>query len=442
MEKLCGKHVWKMARTKHPRHLVQRGKTYYAALDIPKDLRSRFGGKARFMQSLRTDSESDATILAAPLLANWKRQIHLARRAKSDLGQELLLKAEDWNRDLKKANADEREVLEGVLEEHLGALKIPREQLRDDFINIVMGTAVRLDMHIDAWINALPDQQQKTLDMKRSDARRFAERFRQSDAVTVRAVREWTTRLHREDGLSVNTIKRILSACRSFWKYLSRADLVPEGTDPFADVLPATNNRSKTERQKERVPFEPQEVVKLHERAVHKGDLALADLIWLAMWTGCRIDEVCSLEIASVFEDYILIQDAKSAAGDRRVPIHSALETRLRELVNASPDGYVLPGLSSTNKYASRSGAIGKRFGRLKAETGFPKNKVFHSIRHTVTTMLEQSGVPENISADIVGHEKRTITYGLYSGGTSFAARKEAIEKLAYPMQHKIQPLS
>ena len=42
-------------------------------------------------------------------------------------------------------------------------------------------------------------------------------------------------------------------------------------------------------------------------------------------------------------------------------------------------------------------------------------------------TVFEQAGVPEGITADIVGHEKQTMTYGLYSGGTSVEQRKEAI---------------
>mgnify|MGYP001489334027 FL=1 len=42
-------------------------------------------------------------------------------------------------------------------------------------------------------------------------------------------------------------------------------------------------------------------------------------------------------------------------------------------------------------------------------------------------TVFEQAGVPEGITADIVGHEKQTMTYGLYSGGTSVKQRKEAI---------------
>ena len=41
-------------------------------------------------------------------------------------------------------------------------------------------------------------------------------------------------------------------------------------------------------------------------------------------------------------------------------------------------------------------------------------------------------GVPENVVADIVGHEKTTMTYGLYSGGLSLVVKSEALDKLAY----------
>ena len=46
--------------------------------------------------------------------------------------------------------------------------------------------------------------------------------------------------------------------------------------------------------------------------------------------------------------------------------------------------------------------------------------------------MFENAGVPENVVADIVGHEKTTMTYGLYSGGLSLTVKQEALAKLAY----------
>nr|RDS94676.1 hypothetical protein DWF04_18535 [Cereibacter sphaeroides f. sp. denitrificans] len=59
---------------------------------------------------------------------------------------------------------------------------------------------------------------------------------------------------------------------------------------------------------------------------------------------------------------------------------------------------------------------------------------VFHSIRKTVATKLENAGVAENVAADILGHEKPNITFGLYSGGTSLEVRQAAIELIDYPI--------
>jgi integrase len=74
------------------------------------------------------------------------------------------------------------------------------------------------------------------------------------------------------------------------------------------------------------------------------------------------------------------------------------------------PTGFVLASLSP-NKYSDRSNAIGKRFGRLARKEGFGAPYVFHSIRKTVATLLKNAGFPENIAADIIGHDKPTMTY-------------------------------
>ena len=70
---------------------------------------------------------------------------------------------------------------------------------------------------------------------------------------------------------------------------------------------------------------------------------------------------------------------------------------------------------------------VGKRFGRLKTKMGYGKQHVVHSIRKTAATVFKQAGVPEGVTADIIGREKQTMTYGLYSGGTSVKQRQEAI---------------
>ena len=93
---------------------------------------------------------------------------------------------------------------------------------------------------------------------------------------------------------------------------------------------------------------------------------------------------------------------------------------------------------TAENQYGDRGTALGQRFGRLKTAMRFGPEFVFHSIRKTVATLLEDAQCPEGIAADIIGHDKPTMTYGLYSGGPSMATRREWIEKaLRYEAQHR-----
>lgn len=211
--------------------------------------------------------------------------------------------------------------------------------------------------------------------------------------------------------------------------------LLARDDDPFANVLSGDRQR----RVKSGIggswePFADTQVLSLLRKAQNKRkpDYQLADLIRLGMWTGCRIEELCSLKVEHVFTGRIQIVDAKTPKGIREVPMHRELVPTLARLTQQSTDGYVLSGLDTDNKYSSRSSAIGKRFGKLKLAEGFGSQHVFHSIRKTVVTILENAEVPEGIVADIVGHEKQTMTYGLYSGGSSLERKADALSRLNY----------
>jgi integrase len=76
--------------------------------------------------------------------------------------------------------------------------------------------------------------------------------------------------------------------------------------------------------------------------------------------------------------------------------------------------------------------AIGKRFKTLRDGLGFDSRYVFHSIRKTVSAIFECAGVNHNEAAEIVGHEKTGMTYGLYSAGMSLKQKKAIVEIIAY----------
>ena len=114
------------------------------------------------------------------------------------------------------------------------------------------------------------------------------------------------------------------------------------------------------------------------------------------------------------------------------MPIHSKICNLINDLKLNSTDTYLIGNLK-INRLGQRSAAIGKKFGRLKTKLGFKKGvHVFHSIRNTVITKLDHADVSESVTADIVGDEKKTITYGLYSGGSSMEQKLKAIETINY----------
>jgi integrase len=422
-----------LRNTTLPRHLQKRYRRWYAVLEIPKELRHQFG-KARFFQTLETESLGVAERRVLPIITAWKREIAEAR------GDPVDDDAAFWRRKLRNTSNEKqrRQILEEIdfAAWEIGAINV--ENIGDppssapearQFYASATGQRTAFTDHLDEWLSS-SQSTAKTKDMQSADVIRFAREFRSFQDVSRAEVRRWVVKRINEDGIAPSTVQRTLSGLRSYWRYLQTMELVDEDHEPFSNLDVVRRNKHATQKSA-RQPFQGKDVLSLHGAAIKLGDAQLADLIHLAMYTGCRIEELCSLKVAQVKDDYFSISDAKTKAGWRDVPIHMELVGTIERLVANSRDGRLLSGLS-VNKYGDRSNAIGKRFGRLKTSMEFGPQFVFHSIRKTVVTILENAGVAENIVADIVGHEKPTMTYGLYSGGVSLSVKRGALEKLTY----------
>lgn len=431
-----------------PDFIQKRRRRYYAVLEIPASLRHHYPstdkkGKptgrnlVRLVRSLETDSLTVAQRRAGAIVNAWKSEFarlknegddavffrHRLQKAKSDAEKrQIMSEIELAAGDISATYPDNPTAAQiADIEQH-------REERRSDFLSRATGQIVGMTDHLDAFLDRQTTED-KTKAMAKSDVLRFATSFPTVQDVTYEGVQRWVDGL----GVAPATVKRSLSAIRGYWKYLQRPDVkaVPRDFQPFNSLdLPKPRNGPKETRR----PFEPKDVVKLLIAATAKEE-TLAALIRIGMWTGCRIEEICSLQTKHVHLrasiPYFEIEDAKTSAGWRQVPIHTVLSNEMAQLVKNSADGYLLSGLS-VNKYGDRSPAIGHAFGRLKAKLGFGEQHVFHSIRKTVVTQLENAGIPENVVADIVGHEKPRITYGLYSGGTTLKVKAEALSKLSY----------
>lgn len=233
------------------------------------------------------------------------------------------------------------------------------------------------------------------------------------------------------------TKQQYLNAGNTFWKWAMKYD--PRWREDYKGAitpferhdLPQLKGKDRVDAQ--RLAFELDELPVLHEAAHKKGQYSLADLILLGVYTGARIEELCQLRIDHVIMvegvQSFNIDDSKTAAGIRVVPVHPALATLVQRLMNNSKDGYLVPS-DSKNKYGNRSDLLSKAFGRLKKSLGFGPLQVFHSIRKTAITQLVRASVTGTLIAELVGHETGTVTYDVYSQGASAVQKLEAISKL------------
>ena len=418
-------------------------------------------GRKRFVKSLEVDSRTVALRRAVPIIAAWRAQIEAARgKPETDMSfwRRALAQAETpgqrgaildatgpdtsaalWRDLLRSAPPERRAAILHAIEieaEQIGAVNVEPGQLPSgdpearDFYQKATGSVVGFLDHMDEWLRHA-ELADKTKHMAAHDLRRFARKFAHVRDVTRPAVQRWASVMITDEGIAPKTMQRILPALRGYWRYLQTIAAAPEDGEPFSKLqLPRGGDPGARRRA-----FEAKDVTRLWKEAIKRGDQELADVIDVGRYSGMRIEEIASLRIERNGPDFFKIEDAKTPAGWREIPIHPRLKATVQRLAGDRKAGYLLAHLS-VNKFGDRSNAVGKRFGRLKKELGYDRTLVFHSVRKLAATMLQNAGVIEATAAELLGHDKGAgpLSYGLYSAGASLAVKRAAIEKLRYPV--------
>ena len=419
--------------------VVKRGDKYTARLVIPKALRPILG-QNEFKKSLGTSSKTEAELRAAPLILHWKKLIEDARTDGVTAKAKALRRALDNSPNNALLDEDgfwestKTGIIEDAIEDIiLGGRDIESIDNKEEkakaktFFDIAPGQVTTLDDYVDGWLLSIEHLKARTIKQMKRDVNDFLKEER-IQLPTRESVAAW---IRRNNDISPKSIKRKLGSLGSFWDYLMAQGIVAEMSPFQGHKLPRERKTQQTQRR----AFTNDECLKLIDAAKDSEDTVLLDLIMLGLYTGARIEELCQLRVEDVVvEDNcraLRITKSKTLAGTRLVPIHPSISDLVDKLVTTSKGDFLIFS-KSKNQYDERSTGLSRRFGRLKSSLGYGPELVFHSLRKTVTTKLEQAGVPEGVAADIVGHEKQTITYGLYSGGTSMAQKMEAIAKIKY----------
>ncbi|MBP1805858.1 DUF6538 domain-containing protein [Rubellimicrobium aerolatum] len=414
-----------------PRYLIQRRRGWYAVLEIPKDLHKHFR-KSRFKETLKTDSLTVAEKRVLPLIVQWQREIDRVRKGfPANSIQDAHREADKFRRQ-GITNEDIMDIAYDALVtiNDQGQSGFTTEEDEKKFL-VAIQEVFPLETYIEDWYSSLKNEA-KTKEMKKADVQRFVKTFPDAFKATEHSVMLWVEEtLIDKDGLAPATCRRIMSACRDYWKWLARYKSLKVAS-PFTSEVVPKKYASKDRRTagNKRAEFSVEDYHKLLN-AVPENDDALRDLIVLGAHTGARIEELCSLTTENVTKDRLKIVESKTEEGVREIPIHSEIKQLVAKLKEESKDGFLMSGLTF-NKYGDRSNAIGKKFGRLKESLGFGRSHVFHSFRKSVAQQLEDAEVLENFSARLLGHRIATMSYGHYSGKLSFKRLQETMEKVSW----------
>ena len=149
----------------------------------------------------------------------------------------------------------------------------------------------------------------------------------------------------------------------------------------------------------------------------------------VAMYSGMRLEEICSIQDKLVLNGCFHVFEGKTRVAERIIPVHPLIKPLLEQMRGTFGEGYLISGIKSGGYDNKRSWHFQKKLGRLRKKIGIPGGVVFHTLRNTFFTRMENLGVPRNHISQLMGHK---MTQDLYSSGFAIEPLLESIEKLTY----------
>jgi integrase len=295
---------------------------------------------------------------------------------------------------------------------------------------------------------------QGTLDKYALISSRINTRFgnKPAHSITPEMITTWRDKLSEvSDGHADNHII-YLSSVLKFATRRKYCYFNPAEGQLFKSQSKVTNKEAK----KRRVRYDDGEVIKIFNLILESesphGDNA--HRFWvplIGMLSGLRLDEICQLYVSDVKAEFCdnadsqkilyfdindeLDKNLKTADSQRHVPIHpELLKWGFHEYVyelQQKGEKRVFPNLKKTKK--GYSNAVQKWFSRWNREhiTADPK-KVFHSLRHSFSNALKQSGAHPYLISEVLGHKVYNISSELYAEKYNLLAKLDAISSIEY----------
>ncbi|WP_157981374.1 tyrosine-type recombinase/integrase [Cognatilysobacter tabacisoli] len=295
-----------------------------------------------------------------------------------------------------------------------------------------------LDGLLDKWIDSTGCL--KTTSFQRRQAyaelRDFLGGNRSPTVVTPALAAQYVDERLRQSADSPSTRRRKLSALGAFWAWMATRRFVANGVNPWSGFRIRNSGNARVGAKKR--PYTMTELLRLFSGSPTYP--ALREVMALGLFTGARINELCSLTHADVRWDrgvaIVQITRTKTTAGVRNLAVAhhipvAILRSRTRRSAPASAQ--LFPELRGGGYDKKLSWHVGQAFRYHRNKVGLCGETDFHSLRRTFITRMENLGVDQVHLARYVGHALPTLAFTLYSGGSTETTQRATARAVTYP---------
>jgi len=241
--------------------------------------------------------------------------------------------------------------------------------------------------------------------------------------INKKIVGDYVTSILKNKEPSFSTIRDVVSNIGTLFRWAEGRGYIEY--NPFYKIsLPKKNRASK------RIPWSNENIMTfLKSELIGENEFTAT---CVALYSGMRLDEICNIQKTNIIENCFRVIEGKTEASKRVIPIHHVLKPIIERFMDSSLDEFLIKGIKSGGYDKKRSWNFQKKHGRLRKKIGIPKEAVFHGLRNTFATEMENLGIPTNHISQLMGHVHNNISLDRYSAGLRIEHLVESINQLTY----------
>jgi integrase len=242
--------------------------------------------------------------------------------------------------------------------------------------------------------------------------------------INKKIVGEYVTSIIQNNNPAAATISNTVSNVGSLFRWAEGRGYIEY--NPFSNLkLPKRNKGSQN-----REPWSDENILTFLKSELVGGNEFIATCV--ALYSGMRLDEICNIQKTVINDNCFKVLEGKTKASRRKIPIHPVLKPLVERLLDSKEEVYLIKGIKGGGYDNKRSWNFQKKLGRLRKKIGMPEGVVFHSLRNTFATQMENLDIPMNHISQLMGHEDSNMAMDLYSKGPKIELLAESIKKLTY----------